>query len=286
MRIEDIYNKNGSLIVRSSDGVGSFETGFEVDVSKYVGLEVCNVSDFKKFDNVVVEKAFLNSLKSPWKFFDNSSRTLPRPLGVVYSKSYNFKEFLVLSFDSKSVIKSWLANKEIAEKVSSKINSSFNDEEILVVLSEVVEKVSKRLGFTFRLGVNVGASRLYKDKEYVYSDRELDVNEHYEYLKGLIERFNLCYVEDPFIKSDKKTYKKFVNEMKSLAFVCPGNGVLLKEDNVNSLNVKFNGTKILEYKNRMSVHLAVGLGINVLKCSVDDSLKEYEKIMSEMKKLS
>lgn len=286
MLIKEFYKKGNKLFVETSEGESSVEISYDLKLDKYKGLEISSIDDFFKIKNEFVESLVFSSLKEPWRFLNSETKTLPRPLNIVYSKSNGIKEFLVMSFDSKNVIKAWLANKEVAKRLKKKINETFNDEEILVVLQDVIEKVSKEFEFSLRIGINVCASRLYKNEEYVYPDRTLDPEEQYEYITSLIDRFNLCYIEEPFLKNDKKSYNRLVEAAKHLAFICPGNGILFESLAISDLNKKIDSTKILVYKKPLSVHLAVGFGINILKVNLnqEDCLNELDSVINQMKK--
>lgn len=286
MIIQDFVRKGNKLIVKTSDGEYSVNIDFDINLNKYKGLEINSIEDFSKIKNEFFESLILGLINVPWRFLNSNVKSLPRPLNVVYSKSQNIKEFLVMSFDTNNVIKAWLANQEVKKRLNKRVNENYSDEEILIVLQDIVEKVSKEFGFTLRMGVNISASRLYKDFEYVYSDRVLNSEEQYDYVTNLIDRFNLCYVEEPFLRKDNKNYKRLVEAAKHLAFICPGNGLVSETLALSELIKKLDVTKILVYKNRLSVHIAVGLGINIIKIGLnnEDCVIELDSIIHQMKK--
>jgi enolase len=84
--------------------------------------------------------------------------------------------------------------------------ANIDNMEAFEVSSEACEEVGSESGCICSLGVDVAASSLWdgKKKKYVYSREgvERDSGEQIEYIRGLIKKYRLVYVEDPFHEED------------------------------------------------------------------------------------
>jgi enolase len=80
--------------------------------------------------------------------------------------------------------------------------SSLTTEEAFESVCEASETIGGEMGFEVRVGADFAASSLWdgKTKRYVYQTdrRRLDGGDQFEFMRELIERFKLIYVEDPF----------------------------------------------------------------------------------------
>jgi len=77
-----------------------------------------------------------------------------------------------------------------------------SDAEAFEIMEEAVTKVTEDVGFEMRFGLDVAAAEMYEDGEYVYSDTTRSTEEQVEYMAGLIEEYDLHYVEDPLDEND------------------------------------------------------------------------------------
>jgi len=79
--------------------------------------------------------------------------------------------------------------------------------------------VSNELGFECCLGADVAASSIWdtKKKTYVYKSEEKrrDSGEQLEFIFGLIEKYHLVYVEDPFHEEDFKGFAELTKKVKN-----------------------------------------------------------------------
>jgi enolase len=182
---------------------------------------------------------------------------LPYPLSNIISggshakgKKPDIQEFLVLPYGAESFLDAALANTEIHKRVGdSLINknklfsgsiswegawvANISNQIALDILSETCEEVSNELGFEIGLGVDIAASSLwdYSNKKYVYANesKRLDSGEQFEYVKNIIKKYNLIYVEDPFQEED---YASFSHLLRNV------NGCLICGDDLYVTNVE------------------------------------------------
>jgi enolase len=172
---------------------------------------------------------------------------LPFPLGNVISggrhahgRAPDIQEFLVLPIYAESFWDAAKANVifhrrvgEILRKTKKTFTSGRSDEgawiadinndEALRLMAQACGEVSKELGFECRIGVDVAASTLWnpKNKCYTYSHEKVErtSEEQVEYILGLIEKYNLLYVEDPFHEEDYDNFA-WLTETASNCLIC------------------------------------------------------------------
>ncbi|MDH5482755.1 MAG: phosphopyruvate hydratase [Candidatus Bathyarchaeota archaeon] len=172
---------------------------------------------------------------------------LPYPLGNVISggnhtqgKSPDVQEFLALPHGAESFLEAATANAQIHGRVGAILkkrdklfNGGRSDEgawvanignsEALESLTEACEEVSNELGFGCHLGIDVAASSMWngKRKAYVYQreGKERDAGEQLEFVLGIIRKYNLVYVEDPFNEEDYESFAELTRKTKN-CLVC------------------------------------------------------------------
>lgn len=255
----------------------------------------------------------------------NFSTDLPFPLGNIIgggrhaNNATDVQEFLVLPIGAKTVNEAVLVNSEVHRKTKRALTkktgttpgkgdegawaANIKNEEALEVLSKVCEEITSETQVKLRIGMDVAASGLWdKNKEaYVYKKdgKELSRGEQIEYIKGLIERYNLYYVEDPIEEEDfdgfaeltKKTkclicgddlYVTRVNRIEQGVEKKATNAVLIKPNQVGTLTDTFkaislaknnNLTPIFSHRSGETIdetiaHLAVAFRCPIIKTGV------------------
>jgi len=170
-----------------------------------------------------------------------SARELPYPLGNVISggrhtsgKSPDIQEFLVLPRGAESFSDAAKANVKVHRKVGEILkkkdklfNNGRSDEgawtanitnlEALEVLAKACEEVSNEVNFNCSPGIDVAASTIWnsKNKKYVYQreGKELDPGEQLEFIRQLVEKYHLTYVEDPFHEEDYESFAELTRKL-------------------------------------------------------------------------
>jgi enolase len=176
-----------------------------------------------------------------------SARELPYPLGNVISggrhtsgKSPDIQEFLVLPHGAESFSEAAGANVKVHRKVGEILrkkdklfNNGRSDEgawtanitslEALEVLARACEEVSNEVNFNCSPGIDVAASTIWnsKNKKYVYQreGKELDSGEQLEFIRQLVEKYHLAYVEDAFHEEDYESFAELTGKLKN-CLVC------------------------------------------------------------------
>jgi enolase len=189
---------------------------------------------------------------------------LPYPLGNAISggqhthgKSPDIQEFLVLPQGAECFVEAATANVRVHRRLGDELRKKdklFNDgksdegawvanvgnSEALEILAHVCDEVSSELGFECALGVDVAASSLWNGKQKKYSyEREKtkrDSGEQLDFILGLINKYHLAYVEDPFHEEDFKSFQELTKKAKN-CLIC-GDDLFTTNDERLSRGIK------------------------------------------------
>jgi enolase len=172
-----------------------------------------------------------------------AAHELPYPLGNVISggkhaegKSPDIQEFLALPHGASSFLEAAAANVKIHSKVKEALKrkdklfsggksdegawiANVTDLEALEIMASACEEASNEFGFKCSFGIDVAASSFWnaKKKRYVYDGdgKELDSGEQLEFIRQLIEKYHLVYVEDPFYEEDYGSFAELTKKVKN-----------------------------------------------------------------------
>jgi len=253
---------------------------------------------------------------------------LPYPLGNVLGggkhalgKAPDIQEYLVIPLRAPTFSDAAKANVLVHQKVGSslkKMDKNFTggrgdegawapnmkSEEALEIVAKACEEVSRELGVECRVGVDMAASTLWRQKEkrYVYTrdGTKRDSGEQLDFVLHLVENYNLAYVEDPFHEEDYESFAELTKKVKKCLIcgddlfvtnserlirgikVCAANSIIIKTNQVGTLTDAWETTKVAKkarYTPVMShrsgetndahiAHLAVAFGCPVIKTGV------------------
>jgi enolase len=172
---------------------------------------------------------------------------LPYPLGNVISggqhtlgKSPDIQEFLALPLGAESFAEAATANVDIHRSVGDVLrkkdrlfNNGRSDEgawvanignsQALEILANACEEVNREQGFECEIGLDIAASSLWdsKQKKYLYEREKTrrDSGEQLDFVLGLIGKYHLAYVEDPFNEEDFESFRELTKKTKD-CLVC------------------------------------------------------------------
>ncbi|MCL5876634.1 MAG: phosphopyruvate hydratase [Candidatus Bathyarchaeota archaeon] len=196
----------------------------------------------------------------------NAANTLPYPLGNCISggaharggKTPSIQEYLALPHGAESFLEAQTANTLIHKKIyeslkkkSSTFTGGKSDEGAWIanigtddafdVIAKACEEVGNEMDFECGFGIDVAASSFWKPKEekYIYEmeGKKRDTSEQLEYMRELIEKYHVAYVEDPFHEDDFDSFAELTKKAKN-CIIC---GDDLFTTNTERLN---NGIKI------------------------------------------
>ena len=210
------------------------------------------------------------------------SHELPYPLGNTISggqhtegKSPDIQEFLTLPYGAPSFLEASTANAQIHAKIGVILKkkdklfsggksdegawvANIGNSEAFDVLAKACEEAGSELGFECGLGVDVAASSMWKSKEKTYNyqreQKKRDSGEQLEFIFGLIKKYHLSYVEDPFHEEDFESFAELTKKVKN-CLICgddlfttnnerlsngikkhAGNAVIIKVNQVGTLS--------------------------------------------------
>lgn len=178
--------------------------------------------------SIAISFAFFNAN------FNLKGNIFPYPLGnVVGGKSHggfsDIQEFLVLPVNSKTIYEAIETNIVIYKEVRNKFGGKkigVNDEGALMI-KEDHEKILDILcniaeNFNAKVGLDVAASSLWNGNGYEYESigKILSPEEQIDFIKSLIEKYNLYYIEDPFHEEDFKSFKELNDRLGKKCLIC------------------------------------------------------------------
>ena len=256
-----------------------------------------------------------------YEFLNPGKKVFPLPLGNVIGggahKGYlTEQEFLVFPKKAKSMEEAVKTNQMIWEEVGKVLKSKnlvdgnnfegawmckLDDIKTLELLSKVANDHGAGIGMDF------AASEYFRNGVYYYKnpERKLSSEKQLEFVLGLIEAYNLEYVEDPFHEDDFKNFSLLTKKAKTLIvgddlFVTQedrlkqgvknkaGNGIIIKPDQAGTLSRTLKTVKLAD-KSKFSTivshrsgetmdffisDLAVGIGSPLIKCGISGKERE------------
>ena len=168
-------------------------------------------------------------------------------------------------------------------------------------MNQAVKEVSDEHGFEIRFGLDVAASELWDGNKYVYKDAQRTPEEQIDYIAGLVDKYNLYYVEDPLQENDFEGFAKLTDMVGDRCIICgddlfvtnvsrieqgieevAANAVLIKPNQIGTVTDTFHAISLAKnygYSCVMShrsgettdftiAHLAVAFGCELLKTGV------------------
>jgi len=204
----------------------------------FKGFSLEEFDDLKVFDNllsvlggntvVALQLACLKALSENniYSFLNPKAKKLPIPLGNcvgggAHTKvlSTDIQEFLLVP-EAKTMLERVKVNAHIHAQLRKQLHiKTFTDEgalilkntneETLVFLTGFLENKKNTLGYTVRLGLDLAASQLYRNKQYHYRNfssavkkKVLSREEQITLVNKWIKEYSLAYVEDPLEQED------------------------------------------------------------------------------------
>ncbi|MCX8204109.1 MAG: hypothetical protein N3H31_00350 [Candidatus Nezhaarchaeota archaeon] len=172
---------------------------------------------------------------------------IPAPLGNVLGggrhapvRSLDIQEILVFPLNAPSITEAIAVNAEVHRRLPgrvAKVDPSFtggrNDEgawvarlngrQALELVREICDEVADELNYRVGLGIDLAASSLWDRETMVYKYEGEGVvrtsEEQFSFVRGLIDDFDLLYVEDPFHEDDFDLFAQLTKEV-SPRIVC------------------------------------------------------------------
>lgn len=204
---------------------------------------------------IAVEFAILHALAVDvqlplWNVLNPKAEKLPRPLGNAVGggahageHASDIQEFLLLALEAESFRIADAVNLKIHKLVKKELTQAdpnftggktdegawaptLSNLRILDILSSAVKKVSEEEGTKVRIGLDMAASQFWDGEHFVYHkfmdsemDKKLTRDEQIDFVVDLIEKYDLCYVEDPLNEDDFEGYAQ-IRQMVENCLIC------------------------------------------------------------------
>ena len=169
--------------------------------------------------------------------------TFPVPLGNVVgggehaADATHIQEFLAAPVGAPSAEEAVFANAAVHGAVADELDErgvacgtgdegawapSIDDEDAFEVVDAAISTVEDDVGFEIRMGLDVAGAELYDESAggYVYGDDVRDTTEQIEYVAGLVDDYDLVYVEDPLDEDDFEAFAELTDRVGDQTLVC------------------------------------------------------------------
>ncbi|MCG1003573.1 MULTISPECIES: phosphopyruvate hydratase [Halobacterium] len=168
-------------------------------------------------------------------------RNFPVPLGNVVGGGEHaadataIQEFLAAPVGAPSVRQAVFANAAVHERVGELLEErgeaaakgdegawapSIDDAAAFEIVDEATSDVAEEFGFDVQFGLDMAAAERYDGGEYVYGDEVRSTEEQIEYVAGLVEEYDLAYVEDPLDENDFEAFATLTEQVGDDTLVC------------------------------------------------------------------
>jgi enolase len=167
----------------------------------------------------------------------------PVPLGNVVGggehakEATHIQEFLAAPVGAPSVSEAVFANAAVHAAVADVLDERgvpaakgdegawappISDADAFEVVDEAVDRVESEVGFEIRFGLDMAAAELYDDdrEAYVYGDETKSADEQIEYVAGLVDEYDLAYVEDPLDENDYEAFAELTDRVGDRTLIC------------------------------------------------------------------
>ena len=278
--------------------------------------------------SMAVAKAAASSYNMPlYKYIGgNWVNELPFPLGNMMNggahagiNAPDIQEFLAVPVGADSVVEGIFANAAIHKKLKELIQTkdsnftggkgdeggwvpNITNDAALEIQARACEEVGDELGIEIRPSLDMAASELWDaDKQkYVYAQDgiENDTGEQIEFVKDIIETYNMFYVEDPFDEFDFDGFAQLTSKVGDKCLICgddlfvtnrkllakgiemnAANAIIIKPNQIGSLSETYATVKLAKENGIVPVvshrsgettdetisHLAVGFASPLIK---------------------
>ncbi len=246
--------------------------GLNADYQEEIDNTLHEVDGTTNFKNIGGNTAFAISLANAeaaanshslllFQFLGGTAANiLPYPLGNCISggqhargKSPDIQEFLALPHGAETFLEAATANAQIHKRIGEtlrKKDKTFNagksdegawianisGEDAFETIAKACEEVGNELDFECGFGIDMASSSLWNEEEEVYDYQnegtKRNKGEQLEYVKELIEKYRLSYVEDPFHEDDFKSFAELTKRTKN-CLICGDDLFTTNNDRLN-----------------------------------------------------
>ncbi|MFC6756994.1 enolase C-terminal domain-like protein [Halomicroarcula sp. GCM10025894] len=167
--------------------------------------------------------------------------TTPTPLGNVIgggahaAEATNIQEFLSVPVGAPSVEDAVLANARVHAHIKELLQAEgiptnkgdegawappIDDAKAFDIVDDATATVADELGFEIGFGLDMAASELHEDGEYVYDDDVKSTAEQIDYVEEMVHEYGLKYVEDPLDENAFDEWAELTDRVRDQTLVC------------------------------------------------------------------
>ena len=251
---------------------------------------------------------------------------IPYPLGNMMNggahagvNAPDIQEFLVVPIGASNIVEGIFANASIHKKLKELIQSkdsnftggkgdeggwvpNITNVDALEIQAQACEEVGDELGIEIRPALDMAASELWdaNEQKYIYAQDGVkrDTGDQIDFVKDIIDTYNMFYVEDPFDESDFEGFAQLTSKVGDECLICgddlfvtnkkllakgiemkAANAIIIKPNQIGSLSETYKTVKLAKENNIVPVvshrsgettdetiaHLAVGFGSPMIK---------------------
>jgi enolase len=166
---------------------------------------------------------------------------LPLPLGNVIgggahaANATEIQEFLVVTDDTADIQEAVFANAAVHHTVRDLLKKrgkecgkgdegawapQIDDSLAFEIVAEACGIVADEMNVSVDMGIDVAASQLWSDGHYQYRDLKRSAEDQVAYIAGLVDKFDLVYVEDPMHEEDFSGFADLNAQVGNRCLVC------------------------------------------------------------------
>ncbi len=192
--------------------------------------------------SVATALAAASSRRTPlFEHLSNSPRVeLPLPLGNVIgggrhaqAAKTDIQEFLILPIGARTFYEGADANAKVHSEIATLLQAggkpsvgkgdegawiaNLTTEEAFDIVAAACENISALVGMEIRVGADMAASTLWNEKEnlYMYNKdcQKLTEERQFEFVRHLIDKYDLVYLEDPFHEESFESFAELTRKV-------------------------------------------------------------------------
>ena len=278
--------------------------------------------------SMAVAKAAAASNNMPlYRFIGgNLINELPYPLGNMMNggahagrNALDIQEFLTIPVGATNIVDAIFANASIHKKLKTLIQSkdsnftggkgdeggwvpNISNLDALEIQLRACEEVGDEIGIEIKPALDMAASELWdvKDEKYIYAQEGIkkDAGEQIDFVKDIIDTYNMFYVEDPFVETDFDRFAQLTSKVSNKCLICGDdlfvtnkhllqkgiemkatNAIIIKPNQIGCLSDAYETVKLAKENNIVPIvshrsgetsddtiaHLAVGFSSPIIK---------------------
>lgn len=260
MDAEDIADID--LVLKEIDGTGNY--------ASIGGNTTVAVS-------MAVAKAAAASYNLPlYKYLGgNFVNEIPYPLGNMMNggahagvNAPDIQEFLIVPVGANNITEAVFANSAVHKKLKELIQTkdslftggkgdeggwipNVSNDIALEIQAQACEEVGDEIGIKISPALDMAASEFWdaNQEKYIYSQDNVsrDTGDQIEFVKDIIETYNMIYVEDPFDEADFDGFKELNSLVGDKCFVC-GDDIFVTNKEILAKGIEMNAANAIIIK--------------------------------------